>query len=42
MDPKKEDEMQTTALEIGLFLAVVLVTLVFLVVFFVVYLNNNG
>ena len=42
MDPRKEDEMQTTALEIGLFLAVVLVTLVFLVVFFVVYLINNG
>ena len=42
MDPRKEDEMQTTALEIGLFLAVVLVTLVFVVVFFVVYLINNG
>ena len=42
MDPRKEDEMQTTALEIKLFLAVILVTLVFLVVFFVVYLINNG
>ena len=44
MDPRKDEggnERQMPALEIGLFLAVVVVTLLFLVVFFGFYLSDN-
>ena len=44
MDPGKEegaDDRKMTALEVGLFLAVAVVTLVFLVVFFGYYLTGN-